>query len=46
VQRAYRLRKRPLPQRVLKIGAVWAPYRTVASWYLWRSLELTENGEP
>jgi DNA-3-methyladenine glycosylase II len=21
------------------IGAAWAPYRTVASWYLWRSLE-------
>ena len=21
------------------IGAPWAPYRTVASWYLWRSLE-------
>lgn len=20
-------------------GAVWAPYRTVASWYLWRSLD-------
>lgn len=41
VQRAYRLRKRPPPERVRKIGAVWAPYRTVASWYLWRSLELT-----
>ena len=44
VQRIYRLRKRPPPHRVLKIGAVWAPYRTVASWYLWRSLELTEEG--
>jgi hypothetical protein len=21
---------------------IWAPYRTVASWYLWRSLELPE----
>lgn len=42
IQRAYRLRKRPLPGRVLKIGAAWAPYRTVASWYLWRSLELAE----
>jgi 3-methyladenine DNA glycosylase/8-oxoguanine DNA glycosylase len=39
IQLAYRLRKRPLPVRVSKIGAVWAPYRTVASWYLWRSLE-------
>jgi DNA-3-methyladenine glycosylase II len=42
IQRAYRLRKRPTPERVLKIGAPWAPYRTVASWYLWRSLELAE----
>jgi len=42
IQRAYRLRKRPLPARVIKIGAAWAPYRTVASWYLWRSLEPTE----
>ena len=42
VQRAYRLRKRPTPDRVRKIGARWAPYRTVASWYLWRSLELAD----
>jgi DNA-3-methyladenine glycosylase II len=42
IQRAYRLRRRPLPERVLKIGAVWAPYRTIASWYLWRSLEIAE----
>ena len=42
IQRAYRLRKRPPPARVAKIGAAWAPYRTVASWYLWRSLEIPE----
>ena len=42
IQRTYRLRKRPLPERVLRIGAAWAPYRTIASWYLWRSLELAE----
>ncbi|HST06766.1 MAG TPA: DNA-3-methyladenine glycosylase [Gemmatimonadaceae bacterium] len=39
IQKAYRLRKLPTPERVLKIGAKWAPYRTVASWYLWRSLD-------
>jgi DNA-3-methyladenine glycosylase II len=22
-----------------EIGEPWAPWRTVASWYLWRSLE-------
>jgi O-6-methylguanine DNA methyltransferase len=26
-------------------GARWAPYRTVASWYLWRSAELTQEGK-
>jgi DNA-3-methyladenine glycosylase II len=39
IQRAYRLRKLPTPERVLKIGAKWAPYRTVASWYLWRYVD-------
>jgi DNA-3-methyladenine glycosylase II len=39
VKRAYGLRKHPLPKRVAKIGAKWAPYRTIASWYLWRLLD-------
>ena len=39
VQRAYRLRTRPKPERLRKIGDAWRPYRSVASWYLWRSLD-------
>ncbi len=39
IQRAYRLRKLPSPEKVKKIGAKWAPYRTIASWYLWRLLD-------
>ena len=39
IQRAYRLRKLPTPERVKKIGGKWAPYRTVASWYLWRLVD-------
>jgi DNA-3-methyladenine glycosylase II len=39
VQRAYRLRKAPSPDRLRKIGEAWRPYRSVASWYLWRSLD-------
>ena len=39
VQRAYRLRTRPKPERLRKIGEAWRPYRSVASWYLWRSLD-------
>jgi len=38
IQRLYRLRNRPDPKRVLKIGEVWRPYRSVASWYLWQTL--------
>jgi DNA-3-methyladenine glycosylase II len=40
MQRAYRLRKLPTPERVKKIGAKWAPYRTVGSWYMWRLLDI------
>lgn len=40
VQRAYRLRALPPPERVERIGAKWAPHRTVASWYLWRLLDV------
>ena len=39
VQKAYRLRKRPTPDRLRRIGEAWRPYRSVASWYLWRSLD-------
>jgi DNA-3-methyladenine glycosylase II len=39
VMRAYGLRRMPTPERVRKIGAPWAPYRSIASWYLWRSLD-------
>ena len=38
IQRLYRLRKRPKPQRILKMGEAWKPYRSVASWYLWQTL--------
>ena len=39
VQRAYGLRKPPKPERLHKIGEAWRPYRSIASWYLWRSLD-------
>ena len=41
IQKAYGLRKKPTPQRMLKLGETWRPYRSIASWYLWRSLEPT-----
>jgi DNA-3-methyladenine glycosylase II len=39
VQVAYRMRKLPDAKRLHRVGAAWAPYRTIASWYLWRSLD-------
>ena len=42
IKRAYRKRKRPTPKDVRRIGAKWSPHSSVASWYLWRSLE---NGD-
>jgi DNA-3-methyladenine glycosylase II len=40
IQRAYALRRLPTPKQVLKRGQPWAPYRTIASWYLWRLLDI------
>lgn len=42
IRKAYRMRKRPTPKQVKRIGAKWSPHSSVASWYLWRSLE---NGD-
>ena len=39
IQRAYGLRKIPDVKRMQKIAEPWRPYRSVASWYLWASLE-------
>ncbi len=35
-QRLKGLEKPPKPKELAKIGEAWSPYRTVASWYLWR----------
>jgi DNA-3-methyladenine glycosylase II len=37
--KAFRKRALPSPQALEKHGEKWRPYRTVASWYLWRTLE-------
>ena len=44
VQRIYRLRQRPKPERLKKIGEAWRPYRSIACWYLWESLKKSEVG--
>jgi DNA-3-methyladenine glycosylase II len=42
IHRAYGLKKRPTPKEVTRLGERWRPHASVASWYLWRSLE---NGD-
>lgn len=36
MQIAYCLDELPTPKQAIAIGAKWAPYRSVASWYMWR----------
>lgn len=39
VQRQYNLEEFPSPKQIEEIASPWRPYATIASWYLWRSLE-------
>jgi DNA-3-methyladenine glycosylase II len=39
MRKAYGLAELPKPAEMEAIAARWRPYCTVASWYLWRSLE-------
>jgi 3-methyladenine DNA glycosylase/8-oxoguanine DNA glycosylase len=36
---AYGKKHMPKPQELLAFGERWRPYRTVASWYMWRAFE-------
>jgi DNA-3-methyladenine glycosylase II len=36
---AYGKKHMPKPQELLKFGESWRPYRSVASWYMWRAFE-------
>jgi DNA-3-methyladenine glycosylase II len=40
LKRHYRKRKLPKPQDMEKIARAWEPYRSVACWYMWRSLDI------
>jgi DNA-3-methyladenine glycosylase II len=39
MQRAYGMRALPKPDRMRRIAEPWRPYRTVACWYLWKSID-------
>jgi DNA-3-methyladenine glycosylase II len=36
---AYRRKELPKPAELLAHGERWRPYRTIASWYLWRAVD-------
>ena len=36
----YRKKKIPKPRELAEFGERWRPYRTVASWYMWRAIDL------
>jgi len=42
---AYGLRGMPTPRALAEFGARWAPYRSVAAWYLWRAVDLHREGK-
>jgi DNA-3-methyladenine glycosylase II len=35
----YSLEAQPKPREMAALGEVWAPYRSVATWYLWRAAD-------
>ncbi len=39
VKKHYNKRKLPKPKDMEKIARAWEPYRSVACWYMWRSLD-------
>ncbi len=39
VKRAYGLRKLPEPKRLNALAEKWKPYRAIATWYMWASLD-------
>ena len=40
IKKHYKKRKWPKPDVMQKIAKPWAPYRSIACWYLWKSLDV------
>jgi DNA-3-methyladenine glycosylase II len=40
IKKHYRKRKMPKPEVMARVAKCWEPYRSVACWYLWRSLDI------
>jgi len=40
IKKHYRKRKLPKPKDMERIAKAWVPYRSIACWYMWRSLDI------
>jgi DNA-3-methyladenine glycosylase II len=40
LKKHYKKRKLPKPKDMEKIARAWEPYRSIACWYMWRSLDI------
>jgi DNA-3-methyladenine glycosylase II len=40
IKKYYKKRKWPKPAVMEKIAKPWVPYRSIACWYLWKSLDI------
>lgn len=47
IKNIYSLRTLPEEEKIVKISREnnWSPYNSVASWYIWRSLEINKNAK-
>jgi DNA-3-methyladenine glycosylase II len=45
-QKLFKLRTMPDHDKMNKLAKTWAPYRTLASWYLWRLADEGNNNRP
>ena len=43
VRKAYGIKKLPKARTVTRLAEKWRPHRSVACWYLWRSLDVKAN---
>jgi O-6-methylguanine DNA methyltransferase len=43
---AYGKRQMPSPKDIERHGERWRPFRTAASWYMWRAVDLARHKEP
>jgi DNA-3-methyladenine glycosylase II len=44
VKAAYKMKRWPTKKQLIRLAEPWRPYRTVASWYLWRAADAGEGG--